>query len=1119
MKKVLLHFLFLFAVLGFTTASLAQTREIKGKVVAAEDGLSLPGATVHVKHTKEAIQTDLDGNYALKVSGNDVVLVFEFIGYSTLEKRVGSESVINVTLSLESSLIDEVVINTGYQTINKRKETGAVSSIDAAELVVGGIADVSRMIEGKAAGVTVQNPSGTFGAAPKITIRGSSTIMGDTKPLWVIDGVVQEDIINVSFEQLASGNSESILSSAISGLNSEDVLSIDILKDASATAIYGSRAMNGVVVITTKSGRRNMPMAVSFSLENTLRPIPSYGSYDLMNSQDNMSMYKELEQKGHLEYVNMLWGRNGGIYNVMYRGMNSYNSATGGYLVDNTQEAQYAFLKKYEKANTDWFKELFRPSIAQQYSLSFNGGGENNAFYASLGYYADPGWSIADRVHRLTMNIKNTFYLNDRVKIALSSMASVRDQNAPGSYDSETDVVNGAVSRDFDINPFSYALNTSRTLRPYDDNGNHEYYRSNWAPFNILQELDNNYMKIDVKDIRFQFDLDWKITENLVYRLNGSARYADTKRVHNITEESNVIAAYNANASTVERDANIFLYKDPNDANLPPMPIMTNSGIKRSYSNSMTSFLLRNTLSFNEIYNDLHELDLFGGTEMRTVDRNEDYFLAQGVQFDQGLTAYPELLAMRKLLEQGSEYFNFGTQKERTLAFFARASYTYDRRFTLAATGRYDGSNQQGDTGSSRWLPTWTVSGKWDISNESFMHNAHAISNLALRASYGLTATSGPATNSLAIYRPNVTTRPSLDQYENGINIADLQNKDLTWEKQHELNIGLDLGLWNNRVQLVVDAYEKKSFDLIDYVRTSGIGGQTIKLGNNADMTTRGLEFGLTTMNIKSPDFSWSTTINASIYDQEVTRLENTPRVIDLVQGFQGNVVGRPRSALYSYQFTGLNSNGLPTFIQKDGTTNLIGGANFQDSENITDYLKYEGSIEPNKTLGITNTVSYQNWSLNFLIVASGGNKVRLYPSYARSYTDIDVFSKTFEDRWINPGDEAYTNVPVIPDVTTMSQYGNTTLTRAYNTYNYSTERIADGGFVRLKNVSLTYNFPEQFKSSMNLSNFSLRFNATNPWLIYADKKLNGEDPEFYRTGGVAMPQTAQYTLTLNVGF
>ncbi|MDM1407146.1 SusC/RagA family TonB-linked outer membrane protein [Myroides sp. DF42-4-2] len=1118
MRKIVLHFFFVIAALLMVNEGFAQSRKVTGQVTG-EDGLGLPGASVLIKGTQEGVGTDFDGNYSINVKDENAVLVFQFVGTVTTEKKVGKASVVNVVLKDDSAMMQEVVINTGYQTLSKRKEAGAISRIDAKELKVDGVTDVSRMIEGKAAGVTVQNVTGTFGAAPKITVRGASSIMGDTKPLWVIDGVVQEDIVNVSFEDLASGNSETLLSSAIAGLNADDVLSIDILKDASATAIYGSRAMNGVVVITTKSGRRESPLSISYSMENTVRTVPNYGRYDIMNSQQTMDVYQELEAKGHITYPNSLNGRYGGVYNMYYRGVNNYITEEDRFQYINDRVGKNTFLRKHEMANTNWFKTLFRPAISQSHSLSFSGGGENNAYFASVGYFADPGWTVADKVHRLTMNLKNTFFVNDKFTLALSLNGSVRDQKAPGTYDGEVDVVNGAVSRDFDINPFSYALNTSRTLRPYTDNGGYEYHRSNWADFNILNELESNYMDIDVKDIRFQIDADYKISPKVTYNLNGAARYAATKRVHSLTENSNVVAAYNASSNTVERDQNIYLYKDPNDPNKPGVPVMPNGGMRRNFTNDLTSFYLRNSISYSDVFNDKHELDVFGGTEMRVVNRSNDYFLSHGVQYDKGLTSYPNMIALQKLIDQGGEYYTFAEERERTLAFFTRIGYTYDNRYTVAFTGRYDGSNRQGDSSSSRWLPTWTASGKWNMKQESFLIDNETISNLSLRASYGLTATSGPATNSLAIYRSRIPFRNFQNERENALEIEALQNADLTWEKQYELNLGFDLGLFNNRVQVAFDAYQRNAFDLIDIVRTTGVGGESLKYGNNADMKLKGLEFGITTTNIKTEDFSWTSTINASVFKQEITSLQNRARVIDLIQGIGGNVVGKPRNSLYSYDFTGLNAEGLPTFIMASGETDNVTGANFQDSQNITDYLKYEGSTEPNKTLGFSNTFTYKNWSVNLFFVASGGNKVRLNPMFSSSYSDLDVFSRDMNDRWMVPGDEFRTNVPVIADITQMGNYGSSNLALAYNAYNYSTARIADGDFVRLKNISVAYEFPDHFKKKVGFSNFSLRAMATNPWLIYSDKKLNGQDPEFFQSGGVAMPVTSQYTLTLNVGF
>jgi len=1101
------------------TSGAFMVATVTGRVLD-ENGSPLPGATVMAKGTKVAVLTDMDGNFSINMPANTTVIVVTYIGMKTVEATVKATPM-TITLNESGQALNEVVITTGYEKTSKRTFTGAISRISEKELLVEGVVDISRMIEGKAAGVTVQNVTGTFGTAPKITVRGSSSIFGDTKPLWVIDGIVQEDIVNLSFADLASGNSETLLSSSIAGLNPNDVLSIEILKDASATSIYGSRSLNGVVVVTTKQGRRESPLSVTYSLEQTARVVPSYNQYDILNSQETMGILKEVEAKGFLGLPATAQGRYGGVYNILANAINTYDATNGTYGVRNDEAGRNEFLKKYELSNTNWFKTLFRPSITQNHSLSFSGGGKNNGYFASLGFYSDPGWTTADKVSQLTSNIKNTFYVNDKLNITLSTQASIRDQQAPGSYDSLRDGVNGSTTRDFDINPFNYVLNTNRALRPYDDNGNYEYYRNNWAPINIVEELKNNYMDIKVKDIRFQADLSYKISPKFTYNFVANARYANTIREHNILEQSNIVGAYNAQETTIVRDANIFLYENPDDLTAPKVSVLPNGGILRKFSNDLTSYNIRNSFNYKNVFNDKHEVDAFFGQEMRSVDRNSSNFTAYGLQYDRGLTAFTDPRLLEKVINGGESYYAFSEERERTVGFFTKLGYTYDRRYTGSITGRYDGSNRQGNSGSSRWLPTYTFSGKWNIMEEDFMKNAATISNLSLRGSYGLTATAGPATNSLAIYRSFITDRLNLNDRETGLSIDDLQNGDLTWEKQFETNIGLDLGLFNNRIQLTTDIYSRKAFDLVDAVTTSGIGGQKLKLGNNADMETKGIELSLTTKNLNNSRLKWSTTFNFSIYDQEITRLANVPTVLGLVDGTGGNAVGHPRNALYSYQFTGLNNQGLPTFIMPEGESDNIAGANFQDSEDVTKYLKYEGSIEPNKSAGISNTFTYDNWSLSVFIVAAGGNKVRLNPIYSSSYDDLTVFTKEFTNRWLNPGDEAFTNIPVIADQRLIANYAaeSRSLTRAYNAYNYSDERVADGAFVRLKNVSLTYEFPSDFKKRIGLSRFSMKASTANPLLIYSDKKLNGQDPEFYRTGGVSQPITSQYTFSLNVSF
>ncbi|WP_144212831.1 SusC/RagA family TonB-linked outer membrane protein [Flavobacterium anhuiense] len=1094
---------------------------IKGKVTD-QTGSPLPGATVMAKGTKTAVLTDFDGNFVIEMPANVNRLVISYVGMES--KEIGIDNITpTIVLTEAGQNLKEVVITTGYEKTSKRTFTGAISKISGAELKVDGVVDVSRMIEGKAAGVTVQNVTGSFGSTPKITVRGSSSIFGDTKPLWVIDGVVQEDIINVTFADLASGNSATLLSSAVAGLNANDIQSIEILKDASATSIYGSRSLNGVVVVTTKQGRRDAPLKITYSLENTVRAVPSYTQYDVLNSQESMSVFQEMREKGYLSQSSSLTSRFSGVYGILAKQVNLYETSNGLYGVKNDQPYVNEFLKKYELANTDWFKVLFRPSITQNHSLSFSGGGKNNTFYGSLGYYTDPGWTIADNVKQLSSNLKGTFYINDRLNITLSTLASARDQEAPGTYESKNDVVFGKVTRDFDINPFNYVLSTSRTLRPYDENGNLEYYQNNWAPMNIINELNNNKLGIKVKDIRFQGDLEYKISKSLTYNFTGSARYATTSREHKIYEGSNVVGAYNAgvgaNPNTQIQKDNVFLYQDPNDLTAPKISVLQNGGFLRKYTNDMTSYNVRNSVTYRNTFNEKHELEGFFGTEFRSVDRNNDNFTAAGLQYEKGLSAFIDPKLIEKLVNEGNTYYDFGAERERTVGFFGKVGYTYDRRYTASLTGRYDGSNRQGDTGSSRWLPTYTVSGKWNIKEEKFMKDVESVNNLALRASYGLTATAGPATNSLAIYKSYITDRFATTDRENAIRIQDLQNQDLTWEKQFETNIGVDLGMFRNRVQFTTDVYRRKAFDLIDYVITSGVGGQAVKMGNNADMETKGIEVGFTTQNIASPDFKWSTTLNFSIYDQKITKLANRPSAFDLIAGNGGNTVGHPRNSLYSYQFTGLNNEGLPTFKLQDGAESNITDADFQDTNDVMKYLKYEGSVEPNKSIGLANTFTYKSWSLYVFVVGSGGNKVRLNPVYSNKYTDLTVFTKEFANRWINPGDENRTNVPVIADQLMNRNYGDNNMQIAYNTYNFSDVRIASGDFVRLKNISLGWEFPSDFKRKLGLGTFNLKASAVNPWLIYSDKNLHGQDPEFRNTGGVAFPITAQYTFAINLSF
>ena len=1094
-------------------------RTITGEV-KDDTGDPLAVATVVVKGSlNHGVATDFNGRYTIKVPDDkDVVLVFSLLGMRSVEKKIGNQTVINVVLKDDVTQIEGVdVVATGYQTIDKQKLTGAVQTLKAEEIKIDGLVDVGRMIEGRAAGVNVQNISGTFGTSPKITIRGGSSIFGDTKPLWVVDGAVQEEVVNLSFEQLASGDASTLVSSAISGLNANDIESIEILKDASALSLYGARALNGAVIITTKGGKRNVPTKLSYQLEESVRLVPSYSQYDIMNSQETMDVYQELERKGYFSLSSHTQARYGGVYNIMYRAINTYDPATGRFLLENTDAARTAFLRKYEYANTDWFKTLFRPSLTQNHTVSLSGGGENATVYGSVGFFADPGWSIADRVHRVTGNLKTSYDLSPKVKIGVLAQGSIREQKAPGTYNRSANVVNGGYDRDFDINPFSYALNTSRTLRPYDDNGNLEYYRYNYAPMNILHELANNYMDVNMLEYKIQGDLEIKLAKGLKYNFLGSVRHVKSSNEHTMNEDSNVVGAYKANETSIVAGRNRFLFKNPSNPGGIPEVVLANGGIYRRTENNLQSYYFRNTLEYKEQFNNVHHVKLFLGQEYRHTDRDNSFFNGYGYQFKRGGTVFTDYRIIQKTIQENSPYFGKSFSKERGVAFFSQGAYTYDNRYVLSGTLNYEGSNQLGRSRSARWLPTWNASLRWNASNEKFLEGNSTVSNLAFRASYGLIAGLGAASNGLPIFQNGISNRYDPADRESIISIESLQNSELTWEKVYETNFGVELGLLKNRINLSADVYRKNSKDLIDVVRTSGIGGEISKLANNATMVTKGIELALDTKNIKTDDFSWNTGINFAYYDQEITNLLYKPNVFQLIREIGGNVVGGARNTIYSYDFKGLSNNGLPLFNLKDGSTDY-GDINFQDRNDILSYLKKEGAVEPNITGGFSNTFKYKNWELSFLITWQAGNKIRKNAEYSVDYNDLSVFPKEFKNRWINAGDEKVTNIPAIPSQFLLSQKYSDILGRAYTAYNYSTARVVDGSFIRMKSIGLSYNFDKDVLDALHISNLSLRLQTSNPFLIYADKDLNGQDPEFFRSGGVAYPITSQYTFTINLG-
>jgi TonB-linked SusC/RagA family outer membrane protein len=1086
----------------------AQSIDVQGTVKSAT-GEALIGATVRIKGGQKGTVTDAAGAFVLNGVGPNSVVVVTMIGFVT--KEVPAAKTLNIVLSDDAVALQDVVV-TGFQQIDKGKFTGSAVTLKVDDVKIDGVPDVSRMLEGRAAGVSIQNVSGTFGAAPKIRIRGATSLNGDNKPLWVVDGVVLEDIVNISNDQLSSGDPTTLLGSAVAGLNPNDIESFDILKDAAAAALYGARAMNGVIVITTKKGKSGS-LSVSYSGNFSTQLKPSYANFNILNSAEQMSVLGELERKGYLN-SNILDKPDFGVYGKYYSLLVGQDDGTFG--IPNTPEAKKDYLLRYAKSNTDWFDVLFKNNFLQEHSVSVAFGTEKSQSYFSTSFLHDNGWSVADKVNRYTLNFRNNYKMSEKVQLGFSTLSSIRHQNAPGSLSRQSNPVDGTYGRDFDINPFSYALNTSRTLTAFDENGEREYFRRNFAPFNILTELENNKIQLNLADIRLQGDLTYKITPEIQYDFMGALRYIKTGREHMITENANMANAYRAASTSTIAKANKFLYTDPDNPDAYPVVVLPRGGFYNRAEDEMSFYNVRNNIRYNKIFVEKHAVNALVGQEVKFTDRQSFSNTGYGYQYDQGGVPFVNYQILKQTIESNFPYYEMGKTFDRFAAFYGSLAYTFNDKYNFTAYARYDGSNRFGKSSIGRWLPTWTVAGSWNLDREKFIQDLKWISFAKIRGSYGLTASTGPATNSAVLLQSMITNRPYADEKEAAITLASLANMQLTWEKLYSGNVGIDLGFFGNRLSLTADFYLRNSFDLIDRIKTSGIGGQTFKIANYADMESKGIDLSVDGVLHKSQNISWRARVTAGYSHTQITNVDNLPTIFDMVKAEGTNTQGRPVRSLFSIDFKGLNPrNGVPYFMNENGE--VSSDVYLQDQNTM--YLKYEGPVDPPLTGGVNNTVIVKDFTFNLFLTGQQGNKIRLNPLYKGTsnsrfaYSDLDAFPTEFNDRWEMPGEEKITSIPSIPDLTTnqLSLAG----IYPYTAYNYSSQRVARGDFVRLKSVSVAYKIPNNAIRRLGMTSASVQLSAINMWLIYADKKLKGQDPEFFNTGGVAQPVQKQFTASL----
>lgn len=1072
---------------------------LSGKVMDDSGMIGIAGVSVVNVTRNFTVITDAIGVFRIRGKAGDSVR-FNFIGMMPVKLPFQKEELQMVKLSGKVEEMKEVVV-TGYQVINKRTFTGSVGKVDPKTLATAGTSDVGKSLQGAVAGVAVENSSGTFGTKAKIRIRGNSSISGNQEPLWVVDGIVLDDPINVNPNQLYSGDAATMLSSAISGINPDDIEDIQILKDASATAMYGTQAVNGVIVVTTKRGKVGSP-TVSYKNTFSVGIKPSITQFNVMNSKQRMEFSEEMYGKNLIDFTNL--NQTYGAYGKLLNQLSSKQIDWNGF---------YDGIQRAKTYNTDWFDVLFKNSLNQEHSVSISSGTEKAQYYMSASYFRDDGQTKGQYTDRYTANLRGNYNLSDKFTLTASLYASIRNQRMFGAYNS-TEAVTGIVDREFDINPYNYARTTSRAMRAYGDDGSLEFYQTNYAPFNIIHELENNFIDIKAREVKFQLDGKWNIAKKLTYSGIVSGRMSSAYSEHIATEKSNVAESYRAMQSLSIRSLNPLLYNDPYDDSEYPVSVLPRGGIVITDNTLADFYTVRNSLNWKPVIAQKHSFDILGGTEIRHRKYYTDYYKGYGFDYGRGMTSSPDYRAIQRDLLSigGSPYYAKGQNIYNEASFFANLAYTFNHKYNLTLSVRADGSNRLGASERFRFLPIWVAGTSWNAVDENFLKDISWLNNLKLRGSYGMRGNiSGLGSpEMLAYYGTNVRFDPN--DVENAITISAPDNPTMQWEKEKMSNIALEIGVFD-RFSATLEYYARKNYDLIGNLEVSRVSGFQRKTMNWADMKNQGFELTLTTQNIKSKNFEWNTILTFGYNKNTVTRMSTSGTTVLQATSANGSpAVGYPVNGLYSFRFAGLDGEGLPLFYN----------ANNQPTYQITKYyrtlsiLDYEGSRDPLGSGGFTNSFKYKNLSLSFLFTYSYGNKIRLNPFFQRYYSDVAALDATLADRWTAPGHELYTNVPRIIEAETRSRLLQANAD-PFTFYNRSNIRVASGSFVRLKNVMLSYNVPTELSKKIGLKSLQINGQAQN-LVLWADPKLNGQDPEAF-VSGVSIPAATTYTLGLGVNF
>jgi TonB-linked SusC/RagA family outer membrane protein len=1016
-KQLRLCILLFLLLSGYTYAQITVTGTV------SDDSGPLPGVSVIVKNTTQGVATDFDGNYSITVNSGQT-LVFSFIGMVTQEVLITNQTTVNITLEQDAAVLDEVIV-TAYGTSTKEAFTGSASVIGSEELAIRNVTSPIAAIEGKATGVQFTSANGQPGSSPGIIIRGVGTLNGSAQPLYVVDGVQYEGGLNT--------------------INQEDIASFTILKDAASTSLYGSRAANGVVLITTKSGTKG-DIKVSVSSQGGL-VSRSISEYDEVTP----GQYYEMMWEG-LRNTTAAGGdpayASANIYGVL-----AYNpfDVPNDQIVGTDGRLNPSANLIYKSLN--WYDFMERTAVRMNHNVNVSGGGDNHSIFFSASYLDEEGYVKTSNYDRLTTRLNAEFEVNDWITLGGSANITIAESKGPDSGGT------GSI-----VNPFGFAKNIGSIYpvfvndldgnilrdeagRPVFDAGEgYPEFNIGSRPINqgrhALQELILNDELDRDNTYGLRFFTDIKIIDGLRFRVNYGR---DINEGLNKEYENNIIG----------------------DAQ--PTGRYRENRFRREVEN------FNQILTYTKSFNDVHNVEITAGHE--SFDRTFSGFNALGID---------------QVAEGIYEFDNFatpvsvgGSTTNKTVeGYFLRANYNYNNRYYLSASARRDGSSVFNE--KSRWGNFYSVGASWRIDQEAFMDNVSFVDRLKIRASYGEVGNDNLGDFFLSQPRYGLTSNAG----NPAIIWSEIGNADLQWETVESFDVALEFALFNNFLDGTIEYYKKTSSDLLYDLPIALSNGLNSFPTNIGDMFNSGWEIGLTGHLINNDDFQWDMTLQASTFKNEITSLPDP-----FINGSKRWAEGRSRYDFYLLHTAGVDpDNGDQLFFMyefdDDGNSIPVLDAN-GNHETTNDWEDTERTYTGDSTIpdllgSISNSLSYKGFSLDFLITYGiGGTFIdNGYSAMMHSGTYGRSLHPDILNAWRQPGD--ITNVPRM-------QNGSTDLVRTQ-----SSRFLTDASFWALKNVNLGYNFNNNITNALGVDNLRISVSGEN---LFLKSERDGLDPQYNLAG------------------